>query len=77
MGPLTFGPKEIDGLFASPYKSYTLTADHLITGWPLGFESVQELVQVKPSNLGGLFEWLCFSSTCFECRAILILVKVP
>ena len=39
MGPRTFRPKEIVALFASRYKSYTLTADHLITGWPLGFES--------------------------------------
>ena len=59
MGPRTFRPKEIDALFASRYKSYTLTTDHLITGWPLGFEFAQEVVQVKPSNLGGLFGWLC------------------
>ena len=30
MGPRTFRPKEIDALFASRYKSYTLTTDHLI-----------------------------------------------
>ena len=62
MGPRTFRPKEIVALFASRYKSYTITANHLITGWPLGFESAQEVVQVKPSNLGGLFGWRVFQA---------------
>ena len=62
MVPRTFRPKGIVALFASRYKSYTLTADHLITGWPLGFESAQEVVQVKPSNLDGLFGWCVFQA---------------
>ena len=62
MDPCTFRPKEVVALFASRYISCTLTADHLITGWPLGFESAQEVVQVKPSNLGGLFGWCVFQA---------------
>ena len=36
------GPKEIDGLFVSLGKAYTLLAGHLITGKLLWFEPAQE-----------------------------------
>ena len=69
MGPRTFRPKEIDALFASRYKSYTLTTDHLITGWPLGFvcpgSGSSETIQPR---------WPVWMVVC---RAILIWVKVP
>ena len=35
-------PQEIDGLLVPSRKAYTLLTDHLITGYPLRFESAQE-----------------------------------
>ena len=63
-GPHLSWPKEIDGLLVPPGKAYTQLTDHMIPGYPLRSEPVQEKwFQVKTSihiSLVGFFGWIYF-----------------